>query len=520
MSALTPEDDPPEVASAASDFFEMSLDHLCVTAFDGSFVRVNPSWTRTLGWTPEELMSRNSISFVHPDDRAATLAGRARLHQGRALGPLINRYLCKDGSHRWFEWRSIAQLDRRVVYAAARDVTEQKQLEESLRSSQEQEAQLERRLLLADRMASIGTLAAGAAHEINNPLAAIAANLTLILEELGVLRLTIPPEQLAELTQMATDSRTAAETIRNVIHGLKTFSRAADEQRSVIDVRSVLELSLSLTSHQISQRARLVTHYGATPPIHADAARLGQVFVNLLVNACQAIPEGDVPAHEIRISTSTDRSGLAVIEIRDTGRGIPAASLAQVFDPFFTTKKIGEGTGLGLSICHNLVSAIGGSITVTSEAARGTTFRVEIPAAVAAPVDAGAMTTGIRVPSAVRANVLVVDDDPVLGAAIRRVLRDHSVTVVTAAAAALSRLDAGEKYDVILSDMMMPEMSGMEFYGELVRRHPDDAARVVFISGGTFTAGATAFLAQVPNERLEKPFPLETLRALIRRFAK
>jgi CheY-like chemotaxis protein len=115
--------------------------------------------------------------------------------------------------------------------------------------------------------------------------------------------------------------------------------------------------------------------------------------------------------------------------------------------------------------------------------------------------------------------VLVVDDDPVVGATIRRVLRDHTVTVVTAAAAALSRLDAGEKYDVILSDMMMPEMSGMDFHAELVRRHPEDAARVVFISGGTFTAGTTAFLAQVPNERLEKPFELDSLRALVRRFA-
>jgi CheY-like chemotaxis protein/two-component sensor histidine kinase len=367
-------------------------------------------------------------------------------------------------------------------------------------------------------MASIGTLAAGAAHEINNPLAAIAANLTLILEELAVLQLTLPPEQLADLTQMATDSRTAAETIGNVIRGLKTFSRAADEQRSVIDVRNVLELSVSLTSHQISQRACLVTNYGATPLILADGARLGQVVVNLLVNAGQAIPEGDVSAHEIRISTSTDGAGRAVIEIRDTGSGIPAASLGQVFDPFFTTKKIGVGTGLGLSICHNLVSAIGGSISVTSEAPGGTTFRVEIPAADGIPVDGDARSV-IAVPSAVSVSVLIVDDDPLVGNTIRRALRDYTVTVETAAAAALMRLDAGEKYDVILSDMMMPEMSGMDFHAELVRRHPEDAARVVFISGGTFTAGTTAFLAQVPNERLEKPFELDSLRALVRRFA-
>jgi CheY-like chemotaxis protein len=225
-----------------------------------------------------------------------------------------------------------------------------------------------------------------------------------------------------------------------------------------------------------------------------------------------------VSANEIRISTSTDGAGYAVIEIRDTGCGIPAASLGQVFDPFFTTKKIGVGTGLGLSICHNLVSAIGGSISVTSEEARGTTFRVGIPAADAMPVDAGARSV-IGVPSAVSASVLIVDDDPLVGTTIRRALRDHTVTVETAAAAALLRLDAGEKYDVILSDMMMPEMSGMDFHQELVRRHPEDAARVVFMSGGTFTAGATAFLARVPNELIQKPFELDRLRALVRRYA-
>lgn len=518
MSASDPDGDPPTPAAHIFDFFEMSLDHLCVTSFDGMFVHVNPSWTRTLGWTREELLARTTISLVHPDDRAATLSGRARLHQGGALGPLVNRYLCKDGSYRWFEWRSIAQLDRRMVYAAARDITEQKQLEESLRASLEQEKQLERQLLFADRMASIGTLAAGAAHEINNPLAAIAANLALILEELAGLRSTIPPERLTELTQMTTDATTAAETIRTVVHGLKTFSRIPDEQRSLIDVRTVLELSVRLTSHEIRQRACLVTDFGATPMVHADGARLGQVFVNLLVNASQAIPDGDSSGHEIRIITSTDAAGHAVIEIGDTGSGIPAASLGQVFDPFFTTKAVGVGTGLGLSICHNLVSSIGGSITVTSQEGRGTTFRVALPAA-AAPLVAPSTDDVSQVPAAVRARVLVVDDDPVLGVTLRRVLRDHVVTVVTAAADALLLLDAGEKFDVILSDMMMPEMSGMEFHAELMRRYPDAAARVVFISGGTFTAGASAFLAQVPNECLEKPFAVDTLRTLIKRFA-
>src|SRR5450432_1813304 len=159
-------DDLPDI----EDFFEMSLDNLCVAGIDGYFKRVNPSWTRTLGWTAAELLSRPSVEFVHPDDRASTLVGRKQLQMGSAMGPLTNRYQCKDGSFRWFEWRSIAHLDRGLVYASARDITEQKLIEARLSEATLRERDLHRQLTIADRMASVGTLAGGVAHEINNPL--------------------------------------------------------------------------------------------------------------------------------------------------------------------------------------------------------------------------------------------------------------------------------------------------------------------------------------------------------------
>lgn len=166
--------------SDTEDFFEMSLDCLCVAGLDGYLKRVNPSWTRTLGWTAAELMAVPSVDFVHPDDRERTLSARLKLGAGSDMGPLVNRYRCKDGSYRWFEWRSVGHGGRGLVYAAARDVTEQTLAEERLRQARERERQLQRQMTFADRLASVGTLAGGVAHEINNPLASVMANVALI----------------------------------------------------------------------------------------------------------------------------------------------------------------------------------------------------------------------------------------------------------------------------------------------------------------------------------------------------
>jgi two-component system cell cycle sensor histidine kinase/response regulator CckA len=504
---------------AASDFFEMSLDHLCIVGFDGYFMRVNPSWTRTLGWTAEELLAMPSIDLVHPDDRAKTIAGRRQLHQGAPLEQLRNRYLCKDGSYRWFEWRSIASLDDSVVYAAARDITDQIVAEESLRDAKEQQEKLRLQLLFADRMASVGTLAAGSAHEINGPLVSVTANIAMILEELRTMGETVSGDQIAELTRMANEVRTGAEKIRRIVRGLKTFSRAAEDRPTIIEVKQAIELAISLTANEIGQHARLITDYGPTPTIHADDARFSQVLINLLVNAAQAIPEGHSTSHEIRIVTSTDADGRAVIEVRDTGPGIHPSILNRIFDPFFTTKPIGVGTGLGLSICHNIVTAMGGQLSVASELGHGTTFRIVLPAAKAERAQTAPLSV-IAPDASMRGTVLVVDDDPMVGGVLRRVLKQHDVTVTTRAKEALELLEEGRRFDVILSDLMMPEMSGMELHDRMIELYPEAAERVVFISGGAFTAGANTFLERVANIRIEKPFDAQTVRAIVQRFIK
>ncbi|MDO9021108.1 MAG: ATP-binding protein [Deltaproteobacteria bacterium] len=500
-----------EAASGDVEFFEMSLDHLCVAGFDGYMKRLNPSWTRTLGWTAEELMARPSIEFVHPDDRAMTLAARSRLTGGEAVRTLTNRYLCRDGSYRWFEWRSVAHVDQGLVYAIARDLT----AEREARAVQEQ---LQRQLILAGRMASVGTLAAGVAHEINNPLAFVMGNLDMLAEELRRMAAGTFAAQMAECAEMASDARRGAERIQKIVRGLKTFSRAEEERRTIVDVRQVLELSIDMTFNEIRHRARLVKDYGATPLIEADDARLGQVFINLLVNAAQALPEGDVEANEIRVVTSTDALGRAVIEVRDTGGGIAADVIGRIFDPFFTTKPVGVGTGLGLSICHTIITSMGGEITAANLAGRGAVLRVSLPpAAESAHCPPGSEVPGP--PEATRrARVLVVDDERAVGVLLSRVLREHDLTYVTGGREALDLLLSGRDFDVVLSDLMMPGMSGMDLYDELARRRPRAAERMVFMSGGAFTAAAMAFLERVPNERIDKPFAAAAVRALVQRF--
>ncbi len=500
--------------AGARDFFDMSLDNLCVAGLDGYLRWVNPAWTRTLGWSVEELTSRPLIEFVHPEDRAATLASREGLRVGVPLYTFANRYLCKDGSFRWFEWRSAADVGRGFVYATARDITHQKEQEAQLERAKELQGQLERQLLFADRMASVGTLAAGVAHEINNPLGFVAANTALMLESLEEFATDPDPSRTQELIEMALEVRDGAERIRKIVRGLQTFSRCAEERLTTVEVRPVLELAIDMAMNEIRHRARLVTDFGPSPAVLADQARLSQVFINLLVNAAQAIPEGERDANEIRVATSTDGTGQAVIEVRDSGLGIPQDLLERVFDPFFTTKAVGVGTGLGLSICHNIIASLGGEITVDSVVGRGTTFRVTLKPAIA-PVDAMTRAASAAAPANGSARILVIDDEPAIGNVLRRILREHDVTVLTAARDALTLLESGSHFDLVISDLMMPEMSGMDLHHEVSHRFAGVAERFVFVSGGAFTPAAAEFLERVPNPKLAKPFEPSRVRALV-----
>ena len=371
------------------------------------------------------------------------------------------------------------------------------------RSAQEQ-------LMISDRMASVGMLAAGVAHEINNPLAAVLANVDLIASSLAETT-TLDAAELTEVREMAEDARDATQRVRQIVKDLKIFSRHEDTEAAAVDLRRMLDSTLRMAWNEIRHRARLIKDFGTTQPVRGTESRLGQVFLNLVVNAAQAIPEGHAESNTIRVLTRTEPRGV-IVEVTDTGPGIPLEVKQRLFTPFFTTKKQGEGTGLGLAISHRIITGLGGTIEVDSELGRGTTFRVILPAATN---DTTAATAPIlRVGATRRARILVIDDEPLVAGTIARILgHEHEVHTLTSAHEALARIRGGESYDVILSDLMMPQMSGMDLYAELVGI--GIAERIIFLTGGAFTPAARQFLDRVPNMRIEKPFDRQHLRALI-----
>jgi CheY-like chemotaxis protein len=254
----------------------------------------------------------------------------------------------------------------------------------------------------------------------------------------------------------------------------------------------------------------------AVPAVRASEGRLGQVFLNLLVNAAQAIPEGQVERNEIRVSARPIPGERVVIEVSDTGCGIPADVLPRIFDPFFTTKPPGVGTGLGLSIVHGIVTGMHGEIQVESTPGKGTTFRITLPLAppeAAEPPEAGAAPR-----SGARARILVVDDEPMVGTVLQRTLApEHEVVTCAGVDQALARLDAGEAFQLIFSDLLMPGRTGMDLHRALLEHHPAMAGRLVFLTGGACSEAARTFLAQPGMEYIEKPFDLDALRGLIAR---
>ncbi len=368
---------------------------------------------------------------------------------------------------------------------------------------------MQEQLIISERMASLGTLAAGVAHEINNPLAVVLANLDFALDGCAE----------AERTVALREAREAAERVRLIVRDLKILSRPTEEARGPVDVRRVLDATVRMAHNEIRHRAELVRVDADVPLVDASEARLGQVFLNLIINAAQAIPVGSARSHTIRVETSTDARGDVVIEVSDTGGGIDEAHRAHVFEPFFTTKPVGVGTGLGLSICHRIVAALGGTLSFVSAPGEGTTFRTTLPASRdAAP--AASPRASVEPAGSARGRVLVVDDEPALGRLVSRMLEaEHDVTVVARARDALTRLE-GEAFDVVLCDLMMPEMTGMDLVEHLRAHAPDLADRVVLMTGGAFTERAREFLAAVSNQRLEKPFDAATARALVRAFVR
>ena len=472
---------------------------------DGRVLYANAALVNGLRYPSTEELYRVPMNQIVVQEDVAAMEARLKIlaNDGARLPTQVYRVRRFDRSIAVIEASSVPfdYQGKPSILTMLRDVTDRRLLEA--------------RLLQADRLAALGTMAAGIAHEINNPLAYVVLNLDWIARKLS--ETPSDPSNVAGLTEMLLEARRGAERVATIVRELRSFSRVDGETRVPVDLAAVVQSAIRIAGHEIRHRARISTSFAPVRPVLANEGRVEQVVLNLLLNAAQAMVESRVAVNEIRACVRQDGEGRTVLEVSDNGQGIAADVLPRIFDPFFTTKPAGVGTGLGLSICHGIVASLGGQITVHSELGEGTTFRVVFPTADlenAAPN--GPTTEYAFEPDGGRARVLVVDDEMQIGHTMRDLLEaEHDVLAMTSGRDALAAVRSGQDFDVIFCDLMMPGMSGIELFQRMREERPGTERRIVFMTGGAFTHRAAEFLASVENRRVEKPFSLGLIERIV-----
>lgn len=476
---------------------------------DGRIVHANSAAAALVGAASVEALIGLSLGSMFADERlegasaAATDAGKTR--DGGTSAPRLRE-------------RSLIRLDGRVVpvevSSTATTWDGRPTMFVVLRDSSERLEQTAK-TVDADRMATLGMLAAGVGHEINNPLAYVLANVEFLTDDLALLEADFaaatggPPHaatRIAQTREILAEIGDGGRRIRDIVSDIIALS-SDDGDTSATDVSVVLELSFRIAAAETRHRMRIVRELEPVPFVRGSASRLGQVFLNLLVNAAHSFDEGS-DTNVVRVRVFRDGARVAV-EFHDSGRGIPAQHLADIFAPFFTTNPRGQGTGLGLAICQRIVHSLDGEIQVESEEGCGTCFRVLLPASdFNAPGEASASPS--------RPSVLFVDDDALVRRSFARHVAPICDVVVTASAPeALALLASEQTFDVIVSDLMMPGMNGIDLYEEVGRLHPEMLPRIIFVTALCLSSRARAFFDGISNPCLQKTNDADEIRRAI-----
>jgi PAS domain S-box-containing protein len=497
-------------ASRMTAMFEVMAEGVVVQDGSGAIIATNVAASSILGLTDDQLHGRTSLDprwcAVHEDGSPFPGAQHPSMEAIRTGERQLNVIMGVQKPDATVTWISINAQPVRIVEGAVQEVVTTFHDITPLREAADRIAQQQ-------RLVTTGTLAAGVGHEINNPLTFMLGNLDLALEELHALAGVVPASALGELQEMVGDARLGAERIRRIVRGLRALSRE-DVQLQSVDLASVVDLSLGMAQHELRSRATVTSDLVDLPPVLGDESRLTQVLVNLLVNAGQAFERADPTANRVAIRGAVT-GAMVRLSVSDNGPGIAAEIVSRIFDPFFTTKPVGEGTGLGLAVSRGLISALGGQMTLESAPGMGATFHIDLPVAPpsSTAADAALDTAGPR------GRVVVIDDDVSVLATMRRVLsREHDVTAFGDSREALAFLAEATGFDVILCDLMMPHLNGQELFFEIRERRPELAPLFVFVTGGATISALRVFLAQLPNDIVEKPFNLGDLLAVARRY--
>ncbi|MFN3201663.1 MAG: ATP-binding protein [Bradymonadia bacterium] len=506
--------------AAEGDFralIEHSPDALAVCRGE-AIVYTNPRMLNLLGLSSSEALLGQALSnMVHTEERRSLerFAAQGASYQ---FSPRTFRLRHHTGHQVMVEMLQfpVRYEGEDAVVLLARDVTERQQLLA--------------RAVQMDRTLAVGALASGVSHEINNPLAFVSANLEFAMHELDWLTQWFEAQgmmpgltdtgirsRLDEMRDALAEAREGADRVRGVVSDLRLLARGPDGLPRAISPARIMDSAIQLTRNEFKHRARVERDYQPTAPVVVDEGRLSQVFLNLLLNAAHAIPEGDFEQNRV-VARVRQGDGWVVIEVFDSGIGVPEDIADRIFEPFFTTKPMGQGTGMGLSLSKDIIESMGGHLSFSAQAEGGTCFRVALPSGLIGgePTPLPSQPTPIAVP---RGRVLIVDDEPLVGRSLRRMLSDeHDVEALTNARAALDLLASGAKFDVILCDVMMPDMSGAAFHEALQAQWPEMTRRLIFITGEAFTPDARAFVEQSHTVCLDKPVSPRLLRRVIRKM--
>ena len=488
-------------------------DALIAVGRDQRIKLLNPEAERLTGWSNAEAIGKPADEIlVLADERT----GRSReVPLGRVIadgtiialpGPTV--LIGRDG-RRWPVDGSVAAITDlggvpHGVVILLRDITERRALDA--------------RLALTERVTSLTTLTAGLGHHLNNPLSYNLVNVELALAQVRALTTQLESVEsaahvvgsLREIATQLVDARDGAIRIRDVVGTLRTFARPIDDEPQLVSLVDVVAAALGVVENEVSLRGRPISTIRQRPSVRGHEGRLGQAFANLLINAAQAlVDENSVRPQRITVVVdATDED--AIVEVTDTGVGIPSSVMARIFEPFFTTRSVGAGAGLGLAITHAVVQAHGGTIAVTSKVDEGTTFRVCLPRAEPLPRP---VPSTLATPS--RATILVVDDDVIVGRMLLRILEPHHDVVVTVSGREALVAIQDREPDVIVSDLMMPEMTGMQLHAQLLAERPALADRMLFVTGGAFTSATQAFVSHMGGRVIYKPMSPKDLLAAI-----